>query len=388
MSVHYALPTPEDFLELSGPRQFALTVYAETSPIVGEREASLARVKSGIDAALEVVKRSGAPSAIHAQLAGQRDRLFADDALWGNLAASMAVFLEPGRSEVFVLPNRLETQWQSAPYFDLGQLFRVRTFPQRAHAILVSANGWSLWRATATDRAARVPLRDPHPLNVEEGTNRDLAPGGRDNVRRLIGEEGRKVLLEAYAKRVCDAVVREFNSGEVPRDEPVFVFAAEPLSSMLLSRGLGPWRAVGVLGAPDHLEAAEIDRAIRQRLRESNAASVRDRVEAIANGAAAGLVETQLSAIARAAIAAAVDTLVFDFTRDLFGVLDPSTGTIELAPPGERTLEDGREAYDLLSAIALAVLRGGGSVIAVREGEVDSPLWNGEALAQLRHALA
>jgi hypothetical protein len=386
MPARYELPKPEDFVRLSQRHDYAVTIYAETSPVVGEREASFTRVKSAYDASVEDIKRAGASFAVREWFRTQWEEIAADDELWGNLTASLALFVAPDGVEIFALPNRLETQRQVASYFDLGQLFRSITFPQRAFALLVSANEWSLWLATDTERATRLDVADHHPADVSEATHRG-PDGGADNVRRLIGEEGKKVLLDAYAKRVSDAVVAELKQRGEDSRQIVFVFAAEPLLSMLTARGLGVWRVLPVPGAPDRLESADIDRALRERLAQLNAAEVQRRVEEIADEVSSGRVETQLAVIARAAAESAVDTLVFDFGVDVFGTLDPDSGEIALAPAGERMMADGSEAYDLLSAVAVTVAGRGGTVLAVREGEVTSPLWNGESLARLRYPL-
>jgi hypothetical protein len=98
----------------------------------------------------------------------------------------------------------------------------------------------------------------------------------------------------------------------------------------------------------------------------------------IGNGFAAGLAVTDLAQLARAAAAGAVGTLIYDITTDTRGILDDATGAIQLA-------DDGTE---LVSRIAVRVLRDGGKVFAVRPGEVEAGIWNGRLLAALRHPLA
>ncbi len=386
MSIRYALPEPEDFIRLSGPHEYAITIYAETSPMVGERETSFARVKSGFDAGLDQIREAGARFADRERLKAEWDAIATDDELWGHLAASIAIFLSPSVSEVYVLPNRLDTQYLAASYFDLAQLFRATTFEQRAFALLISANEWSLWLATRTERASRLTLDDPRPKNVDDATARDVE-AGQDNVRRLIGEEGRKVLLETYAKRVSDAVEKELYARQENKDQVVFVFAAEPLLSMLTARGVGGWELIPVSGAPDRLGAAEIDSVIRSRLEARNAKVVQRKVDSFGDGVSAGLLATGVPAIARAAVESAIDTLVFDFTVDVFGTFDRETGSVEFSPDGGKTKPPGTDFYDVLSAIAVTTVERGGAVIAVREGEVTSPLWNGEELAKLRFAV-
>ena len=104
----------------------------------------------------------------------------------------------------------------------------------------------------------------------------------------------------------------------------------------------------------------------------------RARADRIGDGFAAGLAVIDLAQLARAAAAGAVDTLIYDITTDIRGTLDETTGALQLADDGT----------DLLSRLAVQVLRGGGEVIAVRPGEVEAGIWNGRLLAGLRHPLA
>ena len=51
-------------------------------------------------------------------------------------------------------------------------------------------------------------------------------------------------------------------------------------------------------------------------------------------------------------------------------------------------LQLSEDGTDLLSRVAVQVLRGGGKVIAVGPGEVEARIWNWRLLAALRHPLA
>jgi len=64
---------------------------------------------------------------------------------------------------------------------------------------------------------------------------------------------------------------------------------------------------------------------------------------------------------------------------DTRGFLDDATGAIAF---------DADNGEDLLSRLAVHVLRNGGEVLAVRPEEVTAQIWNGKVLAELRHPLA
>ncbi|TAM69917.1 MAG: hypothetical protein EPN48_05820 [Microbacteriaceae bacterium] len=386
MSVRYELPDADDFLRLAQRRDHAITVYAATSPVVGRREASFATVKSAFDNAMGRIGASGASRATCSSLQAQWQQLAADQQLWGGLATSIAVFVAEDFSEVFILPNRLDDQLQVAEYFDIGQLLRSVTFAQQAHAVLLSANGWSLWLATAAHRAARLEVAGTHPANLDEATHRDPIPE-RERQGRLVGDEGRKTLMETYAKRVSDAVTKELAERDPRASDVVFVFANEPLLSMFQARGIHERVLLPVPGAPDRLTGAEIDKVMRERLAEWNARGAQDEVDAIVDDVGSGLVATELSTIARAAVSGAVHTLVFAFSVDVNGTFDDVSGAIEFAPENGTRMPSGAPAYDLPSRIAVSVLAHGGNVIAVRPDEVAAAAWDGTAIARLRFTL-
>jgi hypothetical protein len=385
MSVQYTLPGASDFTALAQRRSNAISIYVATSPVVAEREVSFTATKGAFDRALEEVKAGGAPAAVRSALEAEWQRIASDEALWGNLAASLAIFVAPDFSEIFVLPNRLENQLQVAEYFDIGQLLRSVTYPQEAYAVLLSANEWSLWFATARDRAARVDVSVEHPANLNESMSRDPLLDTERQPQRL-GDADRTAELDLYAKRVSDAVTKELARRDPGSSDVVFVFAAEPVLSLFMGHGVHERSLVPVPGASDRLGAADIDQAMRERLSEWNARTAQDHVDEIAQGAGAGLVEAELSTIARAAVGGSIGTLVFNFTVDINGTFDDATGAIEYAPDNGRTMADGSPAYDLLSRIAVTVLERGGTTVAVREDEVVSTLWNGTAIAGLRYA--
>lgn len=371
----YQLPDIADLRRLGEPHEHAITVYAETSPAPDHRENSLLTAKSAVDRALRTIREGGARHAVEQQL---RDRwqAIADSDLWQRLSRSLAIFIADDFHEVFVLPNALQNQSQTGVHFDIGQLVRAATTPQEAYALTLSAHGWNLWSATASTRAEELPLTGDHAADVAEATNRATVRD-RDHVGRLVGDEGKKVLLEAYAKRVHEAVEYELGQVDPSANQPLFLFAADPLLD--LYRSLDHKRQiVAVPGASDTLRPDQIDDAIRSSLSVLNASHTNKLVDKIGDRVSRGLVATDIADIGRAAVAGAVSTLVYDFTVDILGRLDDTHGSVTY----------GDDGYDLLSRIAVAVLDNGGEVLAVRPDEISADIWNGTAVAELRFALS
>ncbi|MGX5696817.1 baeRF11 domain-containing protein [Agromyces soli] len=400
MTVHYQLPTAADFTVLAGEHHPAVTIYTSTSPVVSERERAEVAVRSGFDEALEHLKVAGAEASDLDAIRAERDRIVADQQLWGGLARSLAIFVSPDVSEVFVLPNRLDDAVHVGSHFTLGQLLRAPSQDQEAYAVTISASEWALWHATPTDRAAKLAIDQAGTANLDEATNREpgedkprgynrggvAAQGGAS---RLMGDEGRKILLDQYSKRVIEVARRELLARDAEERVPAFVFAAEPLLSLFLANTRNSRRVVAVPGSPDRLGAADVDEALRRELGRLNVREAERSLRTLAEGSA-GRVERDLAAIAREAADGAVETFWFDFTTSVNGTLDRETGAIEFAADhgAGDTLADGTRAGDLLPQLALLVLSKGGKVVTVRSSELDDEVWSGPAMAELRFALA
>ena len=373
--IRFDLPTIDDLIRLGEPHRHAVTIYLPTSPTPAGREQAFTTAKSAVDEAIRNLRAAGAGAADQDAIRDEWEVLAEDASLWGNLSASLALFLSPEVSEEYVLPNDLEPQSQVGDYFDLGQLVRSVTTPQDAFALTLSSNGWNLWTASSSRRASEVELSEAYAEDAADATNR-MAIRGRQHLGRLVGDEGRKVLLERYSRTVADALRSELGKLDPQGTQPLFVFATEPLLSMFLGEDLGR-TLVPVHGSPDELRPDQIDEAIRARIGDLTSASLSARADQIGHGFTSGLAVTDLAQIAKAASAGAVDALMYDFTVDVLGTYDEATGDL-------RFTDDG---HDLISRVAITVLRYGGKVFAVRPDEVTAQIWNGPVLAKLRHAL-
>ncbi|QTX05704.1 hypothetical protein [Agromyces archimandritae] len=398
MTVHYQLPTAADFAALAGDHFPAVSVYVSTSPVVAERERAEVAVHSAFDQAIERLKTLGADAEDLDAVRAERDRIVADQQLWGGLSRSLALFVSPGFSEVFVLPNRLDDAWHAGSHFTLGQLLRAPSQDQEAFALTVSANGWSLWHATPTDRAAKLDIDQTGTANLDEATNREpgedrprgnFGAASQGGASRLIGDEGKKTLLDLYAKRIADLVRRELLRIDVDERIPLFVFATEPLLSLLMERAKNARRVIPVAGNPDRYGPAEIDVEIRAQLARLNISEADVALRALVDGSA-GRLERDLAAIAREAADGAVERYWFDFTSSVNGRLDRESGAIEFAAGNgsETLMPNGERAGDLLPQIALLVAQRGGRIVTVRSDDLDPAVWAGPAMAELRFALA
>ncbi len=373
MSIHFTLPTPADFEVLSQPRDVAVTVYVETAPNVADVERAKVAFKSAFDDALNQLEAAGISHGVRTEIAEQRDEIL-KEAAWHKLSRSLAVFVAPGFSEVFVLPNRIEDHFDAGTSFSLGLLWRTVTQVQEAFALTLSANEWKLWHATPTARAVELKLSGDYPTSAADATNRSSAGRGDD---RLAGDP-----YDLYAKRVADAARTELAALNPAEDLPLFVFAEEQLLGRFDERKEGRHLEF-VRGASDRLTAAEIDEEIRTRLGEVNTkitAAELANLEDIDQSR----VEHDLAAIAHLAAQGSVDTMWFDMTQDAWGTLDTQTGVITYAPDDSGAFTPG--IGELFGQIASLVVAHGGRAVAVRGADLAD--WSGPVVAHLRFALA
>ena len=376
----------DDLRQLTLKHEHATTIYIPTTALPTAKKENQLTLKAAIDEITDTLKRAGTSKGVIEGLATQWRFVNDDDELWRHLSASLAVFLTPENAETYVLPNRLNPSRQLGDRFDIGQLLRSVTYPHEAYALTLSSNAWDLWHATAEERVKRIETTDDHPGDAAEANNK-LSIRGRGHTQRLVGDEGKKIMLDRYALRVSNAVKAELNRLKVGDDVPLFVFATEPLLGMF---GAYDPDAVRIPGAPGALKPEQIDETIREHLDEFYAHQVVGELDAIADDTAAGLAATKLEDIARAAAAGQVGTLLFNFAAEVYGTLDEQTGAISVQDRGSQTAgdaDDNGTAVNLLSAIAVLALAHGGRVLAIRDEEAGHSIWNHVAVAHLRHAL-
>lgn len=374
--IRYQLPDTADLIRLGEARADALTVYVSTEPGAASRDRAQTAVKSAVDDAARQMREAGRSQAQQDALRARWANVLADFRLWGSLSRTLVVFLSPDDDETYVLPNQLNSETHFGDYFDVSQLIRAVTTPQRAFALTVSPGGWNLWEASATTRATELELVDDHPVDAADATNR-MTIRGRQHNRRLVGDEGTKLLLERYAKQVGDGVTAELRHHDAGGKVPLFVFGNDPVSG-LVRNNLPGREVVAVMGAADDLTPTRIDEAIRSRIGELTNKALNEKAERILNGFTAGLAVGDFAQLGRAAVAGAVRTMLFDRNNNVRGLLDPATGEVSIDDAGT----------DLLSRIAVEVLRNGGEVVAVGPDDITAQGWNGTVLAGLRHSLA
>ena len=384
MSVHHEIPTSDDLRELTREHEYAATIYLPTVAMPTAKKENQLALKSAVDAIRGELRHDEVPNKVIEGFNEQWRSVDQDPDLWEHLSSSLAVFLTPESAETYVLPNKLKESRELGTRFNISPLLRSVTYPHEAYALTLSGTGWALWHATAGDRAQQIDKQGDHAEDPADANNK-TSIRGRGYKQRLVGDEGKKTMLDRYALRVSDAVKSELNQLGVAADVPLFVFATEPLLSMFASYTND---IIKIPGGSDALKSEQIDATIREHLDEIYTQRVSAELDRIANDTSAGLVATELVDITRGAGAGMVDTFLFNVEESIPGSLDENTGEIiTLDVDGEDDDEETPQPTNLLSQISVLVLDHGGRVLAIRDEEAGHSIWNHVAIAHLRHAL-
>ena len=359
MAQHVDIPTMSEVTALLEERSPAsVSIYLPTSPLPQDADADRIAFKNlATEAASQLVAR-GDHRAVVAVREHAHD-LLDDDAFWGRLAASLAVFITPEGLRTFRLPNRLNEMVEVSDRMHLKPLLRSVTFPQSAVVLALAQGGARLIEVARDVPPSEIPVAEM-PADVASSVGK-ASISDRSATGRIQGSEGQKVRMRQYA-RLVDRAVRSVVSG---LGQPLILAGAEPLSSIYRSVNRYP-RLVeeGIPGNPEaatDLELADAARAILDRLYADELRELRDLFEArVSQGRGA----SDLTDVARAATFGAVDTLLADIDVVVPGFIDEESGAVTLAD------HDDAVNYGVVDEIARRVLLHGGRVLALRAEDI------------------
>jgi hypothetical protein len=369
--VHTDIPTRADLEQLLSARDAAcVSIYLPTAPEErGERDRLEFRNLSA-----EALEQLAAASLERDRLNDLRDTLddlAEDEAFWARQAHSLAVFATPSGARTFQVANRLSPLVEVSDRFHVKPLLRSATFPQAAFVLALSHNAVRL--VEVSPDAPPAEIRVPGMPSDAASAVGKASIADRSGDRRVQGEEGRKLRLRQYARRVQEAL-RPILSG---LDLPLIVAGTEPLVSIFRSVNTYPQLAPGVIvGNPDTKTDGELADASRRILDELYAHELTELRDLYEQRVPQGRASDDLAAIARAATFGAVDTAFVDIDATVSGFVDEADGAL--------TLDDSDDAvnYGVVDEIARRVLLARGRVLAVRREDVPGA---GPAAAILRY---
>jgi hypothetical protein len=357
--LHLDIPTLAELRELVGVRaDLCVSIYLPTTPRTQDAQADRIALKN---AAAEVAKAALAEGADKRRVAALEELLLDlvdDDEFWRFQAHSLAVLATPERVRTWRLPNRLTPIVERADRFHLKPMLRAMTFPYEAFVLALSANGARLLEVPRDLPPVEVKV-EGMPKDAQEATRRKSIDR-RSHSGRMHGDEGKKVFLEIYARKV-DAAVRAFLAG---RELPVVLAATAPLDSIFASVTSLPQLAPRTIRtSPETASDLELAEAARSVLDELYAERIRAFHALFATRAGQHRATTDIATAARAATIGAVDRLMVDIDEVVPGTVDEETGAVTFAEPSGST-------YGVVDEIAGRVLLTGGQVLGVRREDI------------------
>ena len=359
MILHADIPTRAQLDRLIVNRDPAsVSVYVPTDPTsanVGERIELRNLMSQGVDQLRDAGVNKRELAAIEEEVADLAD----DEDFWRHQARSLAAFATPEGLTTFRLPNRLLGVVEAADRFYVKPLLRTVTFPQVAFVLALAQGSVRLIEVAPDVEATEVTLHDM-PDGAASAAGRsslaDKAP-----IRRIQGDEGRKLRLRQYSRKI-DQALRPFLSG---LDVPLILAATEPLDSIYRSVNSYPRLAPSSIGGnPERKPDAELAASAREVLDDLYANELRATQELFERRRSEGRGLVDLGDVARAATIGAVDTLLIDIEQVVPGSVDEETGAV--------TLSDTPTAagYGVVDEIARRSWLTGATVLAVRGEEV------------------
>ncbi|HEU5417696.1 MAG TPA: hypothetical protein VFV41_08395 [Streptosporangiaceae bacterium] len=369
---------PEDVRELAGHEGGpCVSVFMPAHRVTPDSGQDPIRLRNLLDEAEKQLAAAGlrAPAAREV-LAPGRDLLIPDP-FWSYQSDGLAVFLAPGWSRTFRLPQEFPELVVVAGRFHVKPLLTLLAAGHRFYVLALSQNRVRLLEGTPRDvqdvELADVPpsLRDALKYDdLEKELGLHVAGRGGPGARVVFhghgaGGEVDKSLLERFLRQVDDGL-REVLKTETA---PLVLAGVDYVQAMF--RRLTRYPHVlreGIAGSPDQLRPAELHeraRAIVQPVFAQARQQAAQRYQEAAGrgqGAAWAVAE-----VVRAALQGRVDTLFVAAGEQRWGTADPQTLQVSVhdqPQPGDEDLLDRAAVHTLLTS---------GSVFAVPAQQVPGP---------------
>lgn len=345
---------------------------AQRQPFSVDSEAARVALRSAATSAMGELRAIGADRQDQDAISESVQTLEQSRDLWATQARSIAVFVAPDFVRSFRLMNELPAHSAVGDRFDIGPLLRATTFGHSGYVLAVTEGDVRLLFLGPDASAEEIELTTL-PDDVGENLETTVTSGRFDRVRAQ-GALGPKVEQRSYASAVQDAVLEVIGDSGLP----LVLCAARDLEPAY--REVNTYAGLleaGIDANPSSLSVQQLESRARAVLEQHGDAELAAWRERFGTLRADGRASAQLSDIARAATSGLVDTLLFDLESTDEGTID-EWGAISPAD------EPGPTTYGLLDELAVRVLRGGGTVKAVRRDDLPD---TSPAAATFRSAL-
>lgn len=353
-----SLPTDDDLTELTKHRDAAsVSIYLPSTPITRDVDAVQLALKTATSDVEAQLRGLDVPKKQVDEVVKYLEDLQSDREFWGFQGNSLAIFVAPGAVRAYRLANSLHSLVAVGDRFDIGPLLRAVTFTNSGYVLSVAEGRNRLLELSADAPPIELELELPDEL---DGVLDDPKYQGRFDQHRADGTTGDRIERERYSRLVHEAVLAHVAESTLP----MILAASQDLQPAY--RAVNTYRGLLESGIDANPEALSVDdlntraRVILDKYYENKLAEWR---ELFGTRQANGLATSQLSEVARAATASGVESLMLDMESTLEGSIDDTGVVHEVAEPDA-------ESYGIVDEIAARVLRSGGTVKAVRAGDL------------------
>lgn len=359
------IPSAADFAELTQHRHAASVSLYVASSGADDARAPIGRNPEVAQVALRTATAEAMGLLPDSVAAEDRDRITAevsaleeDRDFWSTQARSVAVFVSPLGLRAFRLMNNLHSHSSAGDRFDVGPLIRATTFAHNGYVLALTKGSVRLLALESDASCHEVELTGlPDDLGLELQTADNE---GRMDRQRADGNQRPKVQRRDYCSTVQEAVLRQINGSA----HPLVLAASSDLEPAY--REVNTYQRLveeGIGVNPASLSLTDLARRGREVLDRNYATQLAAWRERFGTQRAHGRASAKLREIARAATAGRVDVLLFDLAAEREGTID-EYGEVTVAE------EPNGGTYGLADEVAARVLRTGGTVKAVRSGDL------------------
>lgn len=350
------IPTEHEIRALAELQESAVvSLYLPSTPITPDAQAEALAFRNLADEAVATLeKRPGLERADVEAITQQLTDLVDDSQFWATQANGLGVIATPERHWTFRLPHAPSPGAHVADRVHLLPLLAAGAQSQDCHVLCLSEGGVRL-----VDVAANLPPQEVRVPNLPVNAEGEVGPDSvsdRTFSKRLVGDEGKRVLVRQFARGVDDAL-RPLLRGD---DRPLVLVAPRPIDSMFRQLCSYPHLlAEGVQANPDRWSLPEIAEAVQPVLLTHQANLDAELAGLLEARRGEGRVLEDMADIARAATAGAVDTLIVDRDNGERGLVADS-GALALDPAGGLVVDE----------LARRTVLTGGRVLAVEAGRL------------------
>ena len=224
------IPTAPEMRALIETRADAcVSMYVPTTPETQHTDASRISLGNMARAAVAELGKAGINKRRLASIAEALEALRADDDFWAVQARTLAVLVTPDHLHTFRLATRVPETMEIADRFYLKPLLRAPAFDQHAFVLALSTNAVRLVEIFA-DLPPEVVKVPGMPRDASHAVGRARINDLTQNTR-IANDEGQKILLRQYARKV-DVALRQVLLGQ---ETPLILAAADPLQAIFRS---------------------------------------------------------------------------------------------------------------------------------------------------------